>query len=57
MDHEDYLVMMIPHTYKPLLLVEEKAFLKIITHLDPSIKPITSSKSTRTLIPQKLKNS
>ena len=47
--------MMMAHTYTPLSLVEGEAFRWIVTHLDLSVRPITRSKLTRTLISHKLK--
>ena len=52
--HEDHLVTMMPHAYTPLYMVEGEGFRRMVTHLDPYIRPITRSKLTRTLIPQKL---
>ena len=49
--------MMMSHSYIPLLPVERGAFRRMVTHLDPSIRPTIRSKLTRTLIPQKLKKS
>ena len=42
------------HAYTPMLLLEEEAFHRMVTHLDPSIRHITTSKFTRNLILQKL---
>ena len=55
MEHEDHMVIMMAHTYTPLLLEEGEALLRMVTHLDPSIRPITRPTFTRVLIPQKLK--
>ena len=55
MEHEDHLVIIMEDTYTPLSLVEEKSFLRMVNHLDPSIRPITRSKFTSTLTPQKFK--
>ena len=57
MEHEDRLVIMMAHTYTPLLLVQGEALHRMVTHLYPSIRPITRSKLTRTRIPHKLKKS
>ena len=43
------------HAYTTILLVEGEAFCRMATHIDLSIRPITRSKLTRDLIPQKLK--
>ena len=48
--HEDHLVIVMEHSYTPLLLVEGYAFCKIMNHIDLSIRPITRSKLTQTLI-------
>ena len=53
MEHEDQLVMMMSHAYTTLSLVEGESFRRMVTNLDPSIRPITRSKFTRTLITQK----
>ena len=54
MDHEDHLVVMMAHSYTPLLLLEGGAFCRMVTHIDPYILPITWSKFTSTVIPHKL---
>ena len=48
---------MMEHAYIPLSLVEGEVFRRMVTQLDPSIRPITRSKSKRTLTPQKFNNS
>ena len=55
MEHEDHLVMMMAHAYTTLSLTEGAELRRMVTHLDPSIQPISRSKLTRTRIPQKLK--
>ena len=55
MEHEDHLVVMMAHAYTHLSLVEGEAFRRMVTHIDPPLQPITMSKLTSTLIPQKLK--
>ena len=57
MDHDDHLVMMTTHSYTPMLMAEGKEFQSMVTHLDPSIRPITRPKFTRTIIPEKLNKS
>ena len=57
MDHKGHLVMIVAHAYTPLLLLDEEACHRMVTHLDASIQPITGSKLTRTLTPHKLNNS
>ena len=51
------LVIMMEHAYIPLSLVEGEVFRRMVTQLDQSIRPITRSKSKRTLTPQKFNNS
>ena len=50
-------MMMMAHTYKPLSLVKKEAFCRMVTHLDPSTRPITRYKLKNTLIPHKLEKS
>ena len=57
MEHDYHLAMMMAHAYTPMSLLEGEAFCRMVTHLDPSIRPITRSKLTRTLNPHKLKKS
>ena len=45
---------MMAQAYTYMLLVEGKLFRIMVTHFDPSIRPITRSKLTITLIYQKL---
>ena len=45
---------MMANTYTPLSLVEGDEFRSMVTHIDPYIRPITRSKLTRNIIPQKL---
>ena len=48
-------MIMMAHAYIHLSLVDVEAFLRMVTHLDPSIRPITRSIFISTLIPHKLK--
>ena len=55
MEHDDHMVMMMSHTYTPLSLVEGQELCRMVSPLDPYIIPITTSKLTRILSPQKFK--
>ena len=54
MEHEDHLVMMLSHSYTPMLMVEGRALCSMSPHLDTQNLPITRSKLTNSLIHHKL---
>ena len=54
MKHKDHLVMMMAHTYTPMLLVEGGVSRRIVTYFDTYIQRINRAQLTRNLIPQKL---